>query len=108
MGKVSGVIYRDGDGTEQRQKARAVCVAGNAIETPPYPSTHNLGTCRQSADPADRVCNGFGQSHDIANLFISDSSQFTAGVAENPTLTIVTLAIRQADYIAEPMQQNAI
>ncbi len=82
--------------------------AVRTIETPPYPSTHNLGTCRQSARPEDGVCNGFGQTHDIANLFISDGSQFTTGGAENPTLTIVTLAIRQADHIAEQMQQNAI
>jgi len=30
---------------------------------------------------------------------------FTTGGSENPTLTIVTLAIRQADYIAEPAVQ---
>ncbi|MDZ4094383.1 MAG: GMC oxidoreductase, partial [Paracoccaceae bacterium] len=41
-----------------------------------------------------------GQTHDIANLFISDGSQFTSGAAENPTLTIVALAIRQADHIS--------
>src|SRR5262247_1305339 len=33
-GKVTAVVYRDSNGTEQRQKARAVCVAGNSIETP--------------------------------------------------------------------------
>lgn len=75
---------------------------------PPYPSTHNLGTCRQSTRPQDGVCNKFGQSHDNANLFISDGSQFTTGAAENPTLTIVTLAIRQADYIAEQLKTRAI
>ena len=48
--------------------------------------THNLGTCRQSATPQDGVCNKFGQTHDITNLFISDGSQFTTGAAENPTL----------------------
>lgn len=32
-GKVTGVIYRDGSGTLQEQKARAVCVAGNVVET---------------------------------------------------------------------------
>ena len=73
---------------------------------PPYPSTHNLGTCRMSEKPEDGVCNGFGQAHDIPNLFISDGSQFTTGGAENPTLTIVTLAIRQADYVAEQMTQK--
>ncbi len=77
-------------------------------EVPPYPSTHNLGTCRMSADAKDGVCNKFGQAHDIANLFISDGSQFTTGGAENPTLTIVTLAIRQADYIADQLSKNEI
>ncbi len=72
------------------------------------PSTHNLGTCRMSAKAADGVCNGFGQTHDVANLFISDGSQFTTGGAENPTLTIVTLAIRQADYIADQVSKNNI
>ena len=69
----------------------------------PFSSTHNLGTCRQSSDASTGVCNGFGQTHDIANLFISDGSQFTTSAAENPTLTIVALAIRQAEYIAEQM-----
>lgn len=78
------------------------------FETPPYPSTHNLGTCRMSEKPQDGVCNKWGQTHDIKNLFISDGSQFTTGAAENPTLTIVTLAIRQADYLAGQMSSNAI
>ena len=33
---------------------------------------------------------------------------FTTSAAENPTLTIVALAIRQADYIAEQMGQRSI
>ncbi len=49
-----------------------------------------------SANAADGVVNGHGQSHDVANLFVSDGSQFTTGGAENPTLTIVALALRQA------------
>lgn len=77
-------------------------------EVPPYPSTHNLGTNRMSARPSDGVCNKWGQTHDIPKLFISDGSQFTTGGAENPTLTIVTLAIRQAEYIADQMSKRGI
>ena len=33
-GKVTGVLYADKDGKHQLQKARAVCVAGNSIESP--------------------------------------------------------------------------
>jgi choline dehydrogenase-like flavoprotein len=82
--------------------------ATRVIETPPYPSTHNLGTNRMSERPEDGVVNSFGQTHDVANLFVSDGSQFTTGGAENPTLTIVTLAIRQAEYIADQMSKNEI
>jgi len=82
--------------------------AVRTFPTTPYPSTHNLGTCRMSENPRDGVCNKWGQTHDIKNLFISDGSQFTTGGAENPTLTIVALAMRQADYIADQMSKGNI
>ena len=82
--------------------------ATRVLPTPPYPSTHNLGTNRMSANARDGVVNGHGQTHDIANLFVSDGSQFTTGAAENPTLTIVALAIRQADFIAGELSRGNI
>ncbi|MBS0126277.1 GMC family oxidoreductase [Thetidibacter halocola] len=82
--------------------------ATRVFPTPPYPSTHNLGTNRMSENARDGVVNRWGQTHDIANLFVSDGSQFTTGAAENPTLTIVALAIRQADHIAREMSAGNI
>lgn len=82
--------------------------ATQVYPTPPYPSTHNLGTNRMSTNAEDGVVNKWGQAHDVSNLFISDGSQFTTGGSENPTLTIVALAIRQADYIASQMTARAI
>ncbi|MBG6189995.1 choline dehydrogenase-like flavoprotein [Arthrobacter sp. CAN_A212] len=76
--------------------------------TPPYPSTHNMGTARMSERPEDGVVNQWGQTHDVKNLFVSDGSQFTTGAAANPTLTIVALAIRQAEYIAEQLATSAL
>jgi choline dehydrogenase-like flavoprotein len=76
--------------------------------TPPFPSTHNLGSCRMSADPEKGVLNRFGQTHDVPNLFVSDGSQFTSGAAVNPTLTIVALAIRQAEHIAGQLSARAL
>lgn len=82
--------------------------AVKTFHTPPYPSTHNLGTNRMSADAKDGVVNKHGQTHDIKNLFVSDGSQFTTGAAENPTLTIVALALRQAAYIRDQMAKGEI
>jgi choline dehydrogenase-like flavoprotein len=93
------------------RQGRAIYEAAGAQEvheTPPYPSTHNLGTNRMSASARDGVVNKWGQSWDVANLFVSDGSQFTTGGAENPTLTIVALAIRQAEYLADQMAKNEI
>jgi choline dehydrogenase-like flavoprotein len=92
-------------------RGKAIYEAAGATDvfpTPPYPSTHNLGTNRMSERARDGVVNAHGQTHDIKNLFVSDGSQFTTGGAENPTLTIVSLAIRQADYISEQMGKNTI
>ncbi len=82
--------------------------AKRVFEGPPLPASHNLGTCRMSERAEDGVVNAFGQTHDVANLFISDGSQFASSMAGNPTLTIVALAIRQADFIADQMRGNEV
>ena len=72
------------------------------------PATHNMGTARMSKDPRDGVTNRWGQTHDIANLFISDGSAFTSSGSANPTLTIVALALRQAGYIDRGLKAGTI
>jgi choline dehydrogenase-like flavoprotein len=72
------------------------------------PATHNMCTARMSKDPAEGVANGHGQTHDIANLFISDGSALSTPGSANPTLTIVALALRQAQFIAAQMAAHTI
>lgn len=94
-----------------QQRAKALYEAAGAREVifgPAPPATHNMGTCRMSADPRDGVCNGHGQTHDVPNLFVSDGSQFSSAGSANPTLTIVALALRQAEYIAAQMRQRVL
>jgi choline dehydrogenase-like flavoprotein len=71
-------------------------------------ATHNLGTARMSSKPEDGVVNPWGQTHDVKNLFISDGSVFTTPAAANPTLTIVALALRQAQFIRQQLSARAI
>ena len=69
---------------------------------------HNMGVARMSADPQDGVTNRWGQAHDVSNLFISDGSVFSTSAAPNPTLTIVALAIRQAEHIAHRISRGEL
>jgi choline dehydrogenase-like flavoprotein len=93
---------------QQGSKVYEAVGATRVFHTTPYPSTHNLGTNRMSERPRDGVVNKWGQAHEVKNLFVSDGSQFTTGAACNPTLTIVALALRQADYIADQMGKREI
>jgi choline dehydrogenase-like flavoprotein len=113
---VANVHYDDHDNdiamrNHAYKQGKAIYDAVGATRTilvPPYPSTHNLGTNRMSGKPDEGVVNRWGQSHEVKNLFISDGSQFTTGAAENPTLTIVALAIRQADHLAGMMSRHEV
>lgn len=67
---------------------------------PVPPATHNLCTARMSSRPEDGVTDRWGQTHEIKNLFISDGSVLSTPGCANPTLTIVALALRQAEFIA--------
>lgn len=48
----------------QGQAVYEAAGAVRTIRTPPYPSTHNLGTCRMSESPTDGVCDRWGQTQD--------------------------------------------
>lgn len=73
-----------------------------------FPATHNMGTARMGTDPRSSVCNQWGQTHDVDNLFVSDGSLFTSAGCENPTLTIVALVLRQAEHIASQIQEGKL
>ena len=82
--------------------------AKRVVLGPTPPATHNTCSARMSADPRDGVTNAWGQTHDIKNLFISDGSAMTTAGSANPTLTIVALALRQAEYISREMKAQKI
>jgi hypothetical protein len=93
-----GHRHRFGQSWSQRHRNGAM-IEPRIIERIQSSSSFNTMIC-VSVNARDGVSNSHGQTHDMANLFISDGSQFTSSAAENPKLAIVGLAIRQADYIA--------
>ena len=69
---------------------------------------HNLGVARMSDRPDNGVTNRWGQAHDTPNLFVSDGGLLPTSGGANPTLTIVALALRQAEHIIERMAQGTL
>ena len=69
---------------------------------------HEHGTCRMGDDPKQSALNGFMQMHEVPNLFVTDGSAFPTPTEKNPTLTILALAWRATDYLAEEMGRGNI
>ncbi len=67
---------------------------------------HEHGTCRMGADPKRSALNGFGQMHQVKNVFVVDGSAFTTASEKNPTLTILALAWRATDFMAGEMARG--
>ncbi|MEZ5850534.1 MAG: GMC family oxidoreductase [Hyphomicrobiaceae bacterium] len=66
-------------------------------------SVHEVGTARMGNDPKTSVLNAFQQAHDVRNLFVVDGAAFVSAGNQNPTWTIMALAWRACDYLAEEL-----
>jgi choline dehydrogenase-like flavoprotein len=69
---------------------------------------HEMGTARMGRDPKTSVLNPFLQTHDIDNLYVMDASSFVSGGCQNPTLTIMALAVRGCDHLMEQMRRGNV
>ena len=69
---------------------------------------HEMGTARMGRDPKTSVLNAFLQTHDIDNLYVMDASSFVSSGCQNPTLTIMALAVRGCDHLMEEMKRGNI
>ena len=62
---------------------------------------HHMGATRMSADPKYGYVNANCRAHEIDNLYVASSSVFSTGGVANPTLTIIALAVRLGDHLAQ-------
>jgi len=62
---------------------------------------HHMGGIRMGNDIQNSVVNPFCRVHSVKNLYVVGGSNFVSSSAVNPTLTIVALAIRTAEYIMD-------
>ena len=69
-------------------------------------TNHELGGCRMGADPRTSVVNADCRTHDVPNLYVVDGSVFPSASEKNPTHTIMALAARAADHIADRLRKG--
>lgn len=71
-------------------------------------AAHLLGTCRMGKDPRTSVVNVDHRAHDVPNLFICDGSSMVTSGRGQPTMTIMALAFRAGERIANLARRGEI
>jgi choline dehydrogenase-like flavoprotein len=69
---------------------------------------HEVGAARMGTDPKTSVLTPHQNTHDIKNLFVLDGSGFPSVAWQNPTLTIMSLAVRASDYIMDQLKRQEL
>ncbi len=64
-------------------------------------SAHQMGTCRMGEDPQTSVAGPWGELHDTKGVWIGDGSAFPTSSGTNPMVSIMALAHRTGEAIAE-------
>lgn len=64
-------------------------------------SAHQMGSCRMGADPQTSVADPRGELHDVPGVWIGDGSAFPSASGTNPMISIMALASRTAENIAQ-------
>jgi len=67
---------------------------------------HEVGAARMGDDRRTSVFNPYCQAWDCPNLFAADGAPFVSNADKNPTLSIMALAWRTCEYIAEQVRKR--
>tara|TARA_Y100001970_G_scaffold286012_1_gene407127 strand:- start:361 stop:1929 length:1569 start_codon:yes stop_codon:yes gene_type:complete len=100
------LVYRWLDTLKEMEKNTG-CVS--ISKTPTHPRGlaplsvigYACGTCKMGNNPSTSVVNKHGKSHDLDNLYISDSSIFPSCPSIGHGLTVIALSIKLADYLTQ-------
>ena len=66
---------------------------------------HEVGTTQMGDDRRKSVLNPYCQAWDCKNLFVADGAPFVSNADKNPTLSIMALAWRTSEYVADQVKK---
>ena len=69
---------------------------------------HEAGVTRMGHSADSSVLNAHCQAHDVKNLFVADGGPFVSQADKNLTWTIMALAMRTGEYIADTRNRGEL
>jgi choline dehydrogenase-like flavoprotein len=104
----AGIVEAMGGTVVDRKRSlasRRAAPAGEDISTGGE-IIHEAGTTRMGTSPRTSVLNEWCQAHDAKNVFVADAGPFVTNAHKNATWTILALAMRTAERIADERKRG--
>jgi choline dehydrogenase-like flavoprotein len=93
---------------EMLENAGCALDAQKPVLGPPGLAIHEVGTARMGSDPKTSVLDPYNRCWDVKNLFVVDGSCFVSQGVQNPTLTMMAIALRAAEHIVTLRRRNEL
>ena len=74
----------------------------------PGGTNHEMGTARMGREAKTSVLNGWNQTWDVPNLFVTDGAAMTSSGCQNPSLTYMALTARACHYAVERLNRGEL
>nr|WP_217446338.1 GMC family oxidoreductase [Myxococcus sp. CA040A] len=74
----------------------------------PGMAIHEVGTARMGTDAKTSVLNPWNQSWDVPNLLVMDGASFPSQGPQNPTLTMMALAVRASAHLVDELKAGKL
>jgi choline dehydrogenase-like flavoprotein len=80
------------------------------IQEPAIPghSIHEMGGARMGRDKRDSFLNGWNQSHEVSNLFVTDGACMASSACQNPSITYMALTARACHHAVELLKKGEL
>jgi choline dehydrogenase-like flavoprotein len=95
-------------GAEMLEAAGATHIETFNEHLEPGQCIHEMGTARMGRDSKTSVLNGWNQSHDVPNVFVTDGACMTSSANQNPSITYMALTARACDYAVRRMRSHEL
>jgi choline dehydrogenase-like flavoprotein len=91
---------------EMLEAAGAANITPRTTPSVPGNANHEMGGARMGRDRRTSVLNGWNQTHEVPNLFVTDGACMTSSACQNPSLTFMALTARAADFAARALRRR--
>jgi choline dehydrogenase-like flavoprotein len=95
-------------GAEMLEAAGAKNIRVHSALAEPGMAIHELGIARMGNDAKRSVTDQWTQLHDVPNVFAMDGACFVSSACQNPTLTMMAIAVRGCDHLIQRFKRNEI